>query len=1283
MPAATAADLLDTLRRDHLLDAAQLAEAGRTLGAGAADARGLARELVRRGWLTPYQVNQLFRPDGRPLLIGSYVLLDKLGEGGMGAVFKARSWKLGRVVAMKLIRKDRLDSEVAVKRFRREIQAAARLDHPNIVHAYDADEAGGLHFLVMEFVEGTDLARLLKQRGPLPVAPACDYARQAALGLQHAFEQGMVHRDIKPANLLLTAAGVVKVMDFGLARLSRSKPAGDESGTMTQEGAVMGSLDYIAPEQAVDAHSVDTRADVYALGCTLFHLLTGRVPFPGGEALGKLLKHRLEEPEPVERLRPDVPPAVAAVVRRLMAKRPDDRYQTPAEVVAALDTATDGGTSATEIIPAAAPAEVSGDTAADWAALDTPLPIAARPPARDRRLLWLSAAGGLSLLLGLAVLVAVLMRSPNAPAPDTRAVAVATPKEAGHRPEPADDQWVKATAALPAEKQVEAVVAKLKELNPGHEGQVVPGISDGVVFSLTVPADGLTTIAPFRALAGLRELALDGTAGKCRLADLSALKGLRLTDLRCQGLQVADLSPLAGMPLVSFTLNSCPVDDLRPLTGLPLTNLICVHCAVKDVTPLEGLPLANLTLQDTQVADLAPLRNMRLESLGLTSTRVTDLSPLAGMPLHSFGCSWTGVNDLTPLRGMPLTHVDISVSGVNDLSPLKGMPLETVVCDFSAWRKDDEILRPITTLKTINGKPAADFWAALDTDRAAFDAWAKTVAPLKPDEQGRSVVSELKRRNPGFDGQVKSEIRDGAFVGLEMVADDLTDLAPLRALPRLQGLGCVERKEGKSQLSDLWPLHGLGLTGLNITGTRVADLSPLKGMPLTYLRCPKTPVADLSPLRDLPLTTLDVIGTKVTDLSPLRGKRLTYLSVGFTGVADLSPLKEMPLEFLHCKGMKAHSLSALAGMPLKHLDCDFSPWRDTELLRSIKSLNEINDRPAAEFWKKADADRAEFDAWVASVAKLPAEQQIDAVKDRLTRANPEWQGTARGQVRDGAVATLDLRPGAGLRDLGPVRALPGLKELIYSGGPLDDLWPLHGLRLTRLYLEICPVQDLTALREMPLEQLTVLVTQVADLSPLKGMPLTSLMCGHCPVSDLSPLRGMRLEQFDCRGLAVSDLSVLKGMPLTFLCCIATRVADLSPLEGMPLTSLNCANTRVADLTPLKGLPLVALNCGGTRVADLSPLAGLHLQELHCNSTAVSDLSPLKDMPLATINIAQTRVTDLSPLAGLPIKTLAFNVRPGSDAAVLRAMKSLDSVNGKPAAQFWKDAGLAPPTGDKP
>jgi WD40 repeat protein/tRNA A-37 threonylcarbamoyl transferase component Bud32 len=337
--------LFERLRESGLLEPGQLEELGRLPVARDADPRALGRLLLQRGLLTRFQINQVVLGRGKELLLGPYVLLDRLGEGGMGQVYKAQHRRMNRVVALKVIRKDKLRSPDAVKRFYQEVQAAAQLHHPNIVLAYDADQVSNTYFLSMEYVDGRDLARLVKEDGPLPVARACDYIRQAALGLQHAFQRGMVHRDIKPHNLLVAAGdehsvaggapwGVVKLLDMGLARLQGSA---EKNMAVTQLGAVIGTPDYLAPEQALDSRAADIRSDLYSLGCTLYYLLAGRPPFQAQALAELLLKHQMEAPTPLEQLRNDVPASVLAIVARLTAKRPQDRFQTPAELISALE----------------------------------------------------------------------------------------------------------------------------------------------------------------------------------------------------------------------------------------------------------------------------------------------------------------------------------------------------------------------------------------------------------------------------------------------------------------------------------------------------------------------------------------------------------------------------------------------------------------------------------------------------------------------------------------------------------------------------------------------------------------------------------------------------------------------------------------------------------------------------------------------------------------------------------------------------------------------------------
>jgi serine/threonine protein kinase/WD40 repeat protein len=337
------AALVDLFRQYELLDDGQISElAGQTKTVS--EPRALAQQLIKQGRLTPYQVNQLFLGRGRDLLVGPYVVLERLGEGGAGQVFKARHKKMNRVVALKIIRKELLTDAEVVGRFHREVQVLSQLDHPNVVHAFDAAPAGPGHFLAMEHVEGTDLGRLVKQGGPMPVEQACAYICQAALGLQHAHERGLVHRDIKPHNLIMSVRdGQVKVADLGLARLPRAGNAeftaalNGGAGTLTPANAVlMGTADYLAPEQALDFHRADIRADIYSLGCTFYYLLSGQPPFPGATLTEKLLRHQQAEPPPLDSLRHDLPTGLNEVLHKMLAKQPADRFQIPAEIVDAL-----------------------------------------------------------------------------------------------------------------------------------------------------------------------------------------------------------------------------------------------------------------------------------------------------------------------------------------------------------------------------------------------------------------------------------------------------------------------------------------------------------------------------------------------------------------------------------------------------------------------------------------------------------------------------------------------------------------------------------------------------------------------------------------------------------------------------------------------------------------------------------------------------------------------------------------------------------------------------------
>ncbi len=265
-----------------------------------------------------------------------YQIVRELGRGGMGVVYLAKNKLMDRLEVLKVVNKTLLDHPGAVERFLREIRSAAKLSHANVVGAYHALQIGELLAFAMEYIEGEDLAAIVKSQGPLPIAHACFYVQQAALGLQHAFEKGMVHRDIKPQNLILAREGrkhIVKVLDFGLAKVMREKT---DDASLTGEGKMLGTPDYIAPEQTLDAAKADIRADIYSLGCTLYFLLSGRPPFSASSLGAILVAHQMQEAKLLNLARPEVPVELASVVRKMMAKNPAKRYQTPLEVVQAL-----------------------------------------------------------------------------------------------------------------------------------------------------------------------------------------------------------------------------------------------------------------------------------------------------------------------------------------------------------------------------------------------------------------------------------------------------------------------------------------------------------------------------------------------------------------------------------------------------------------------------------------------------------------------------------------------------------------------------------------------------------------------------------------------------------------------------------------------------------------------------------------------------------------------------------------------------------------------------------
>jgi serine/threonine protein kinase len=450
------------------------------------------------------------RPAGQEaghVLARRYRLIRQLGAGAMGTVYQAEDIKLQRMVAIKVLPQSSIPDPEAVARFRREARALAQLSHASIVQAYDEDEDGGRHFLVMEFVEGQTLSALLKRHGQIAPTRAASYGWHAAQGLAHAHERGLVHRDLKPSNLLITSGGEVKVLDLGLARFMLDQ-IGD--GTLTSEGIGLGTPDYMAPEQFHSASRADARSDIYSLGCTLYHLIAGQVPFPTSSISQKFAAHERQEPPPLEQASPDVPAGLALAISRMMAKRPEDRFQSAAEAAEALAPYVSGSSHAFK----------SFKPTASWHGSQLGIRVQ-RSAQRSKLLTWLAVGGGGAVTAALLVLVVLWAAGAFSSLPTPIAgiqvpvqgdanviptIALTEEKSSGESPPAsvppsADDEPNVLTVAQDGSGEFSSLAAALKEVKSGQTIRVVDDATYEEALPIANPSkhSGVTIESPRRA----------------------------------------------------------------------------------------------------------------------------------------------------------------------------------------------------------------------------------------------------------------------------------------------------------------------------------------------------------------------------------------------------------------------------------------------------------------------------------------------------------------------------------------------------------------------------------------------------------------------------------------------------------------------------------------------------------------------------------------------------------------------------------------------------------------
>lgn len=782
--------------------------------------------------------------------LGRYAVLKRLGSGGMGVVFEAEELSLGRRVALKIIKPSLAAIPSVRERFLREARAVAAIDDERIVPIYQVGEERDTPYIAMQLLEGLTLEEHLRaiERDSgcrtLPVADTVRIGCEIARGLAAAHARGVIHRDVKPGNIFLKGFPQysVKLLDFGLAR------GIEEELSLTQPGGFAGTPSYASPEQLAGG-PIGPRCDLYGLGSTLYRLTVGRTPsalmgqLPVSPAVG----------EPGGTSETDVSCGVSRelsdLIHDLLARDPARRPQS------ALDVA--------ERLSEIGERLVLADTATKKPAL----PKLPNPAGRSRLALLVTVMAIVALLAPVVIPLMTKRQVAIEKGPPASATGpLQLPVQDGGTDQLA--VWQQQTAGLQAEQLVQAVAAKLQELNPGFDGKVGHRADGGRVVEFHFVTDFVTDIRPVRALRDVEILVCHGSeSARGRLTDLGPVKDL------------------PSLRYLDFSANQ-----------------------VQDLSPLRGLPLQELFGWANPLADLRPLRYLPLATLDLNFTFVTDLSPL---------------------EHLPLTRLLVRAPYAIDFSSLERLPLREIHCEFRPNRHAKS-LRAMRTLRTINDLPAVTFWAAHDARRKAMKDWLPRASSLPADQRVAAVTAKLREFNPEFQDKVYPTIEDGDVVELQLFVDHVTDIGPVRAFKNLKRLKLLGTKPGQGRLYDLDPIRDLPLAFINFSNTQVTELSALRRMPITAVTCGSTPVNDLSPLQTLPITYLDCRSSRVTDLTPLKGLKITYLDVKDCGITNFLPLSDLPLD---------------------RLFGSFEPVRDAAVLRSIKTLNEINGQPAAEFWK--------------------------------------------------------------------------------------------------------------------------------------------------------------------------------------------------------------------------------------------------------------------------------------------------------------------------------------------
>lgn len=1291
----------------------------------AAEYKRVMQELVQlpQGGETSSASSSSASSDGAPPLakLGPYELLTKLGEGGMGAVYKARHEHLGKIVAIKILPKKSVQDKDAVARFRREMKAVGQLHHPNIVTAFDAGEADGTHFLVMEYVEGSDLATLVKDRGPLSIEVAVSHLLQAAKGLAFAHSKGIVHRDIKPANLLVDVDGVVKVLDMGLARLDGDGATLAAHDGLTQSGQVMGTVDYMAPEQAFDTRHADARADVYSLGCTLYRILTGKNLYSGETLVQKFLAHR-EQPIPsLAAVRTDVPKPLDALYQRMVAKKPEDR-PSMAETVAVLETLTQREMSPS---PKVAPAAKSGGNK--------------KPPVK---MILAAAAGFVIVLLGIWVIVRdkdgnVIAKFKASDGATVEMSAITSPeKSASSNPQhPVPSPKSLSSSPYDRFRREDISPHELKVAGMGDAAHAPPELVGVIGDSRYHQFENLTSVA--FSSDGKRLASSDGwnlTTVWDRATGQMQWSYNQLThDHPCwsvfspDGTRLAVCSPYveAVVLLDAATgdkVREIPVKKASGISGLAFTRdgkqLVGAgkhkEAYLWDVaTGSEVRRFVGHTHDSVDTLSLSPDDKLLVTGSGDKTVRVWEVATgqelrqledttngaqsLAFLPdgkrvvvgLNSPG-ERAGVWDATTgKRLFELIGTRVAASGDgHKLATMKaGGGLEILWWDAATGKQLFSTSLPVWT-NQLTFSPDSDLLASASGPDRVIRLYSTatgqevTDVPVLSGSIQYLAVSENSAR---LSWQLCNALANTALVWDVAQKKTLFQSHPAKtdrpALSR-DGLWVCSAEAGSSGCPRVWNVAtGKELLPETTNGGGPSAFGPNSAQ-VAIANRGLTTVWDVQQRRELfrfgdskeSVSGLDWCHAtnQIATCNPKEGVKIWDASTGEEAVQ----LQEQPAGstwlWLSPDGAR---LSVFSGPKTQVFDLTtgkslfaITQLRDLHVSRfspDSKSLA-IGDRSGKLWIVDATTGQSQrqwkFMGSVTSVAFAPDGRHLLAGMGNSTILILRLADPTAPLAGEGPEAKGSAVDNAWLKQ---VTTLPPAKQIEAVAKKMQELNPGFDGKLTDAEGRGLPKVERGVVTVVSFES-----DHVTDLSPLKAFSgLTYLRSigsssQRGKLADLTPLRGLKLTTLIVRNNEIGDLSPLTGMPLMVLDLAYNggKIIDLSPLQGMPLTWLDIVNAQVADLSPLAGMPLTHLVCGATKVTDLSPLRSMPLIYLNCGGAAISDLSPLKGMPLTEMQIHNTRVADLSPLRGMPLVTLHMPGTRVTDLSPLADCKQLNSVS---------------------